>query len=383
MGSGELLRDWSRSEAGGEAPLRVAHLVQYLSVGGIERMVERMAVAGPAHGLAVEVIAYLEDGPLRPLLEARGVPVSVLPTRPGLSPSLPLRLARHLRKRRIDVVHSHHVGPFLYGAAASRLAGAAQVHTEHSVEFYDAARRRAIGRAMPYFAEVVCVAQGISDWRREHLGTHDAVIENGVAIPAHSASARADARAALGVDADAFVVGCLARLSPEKDHRTLVEAFAQIAGELPRGHLVLIGDGPLRADLERQIADAGLGDRVSVLGRRLDADAVVPAFDVGALASVREGLPLALLEIMATATPVVATSVGGIPALLAAGGGRVVRPGDPAALASALLGYAHDPARRAADGAVARQLVAARYSDAQMNSRYAEIYRRVAARRRG
>lgn len=368
----------SRNEAGDEAPLRVAHVVQYLSVGGIERMVERMAIAGPAHGLAVEVIAYLEDGPLRALLEARGVPVCVLPTRPGLSPTLPLRLARHLRERRIDVVHSHHVGPFLYGAVAARLAGAAQVHTEHSVEFYDVARRRAIGRAMPHLAQVVCVAQDIADWRHEHLGSVDVVIENGVAVPELRPGAQAEARAALGLTPDAFVVGCLARLSPEKDHRTLVTAFARLAAELPRAHLVLIGDGPLRPDLERQIADADLVGRVSMLGRRLDTDAIVSAFDVGALASVREGLPLALLEIMATATPVVATAVGGIPALLTGGGGRVVSAGDPAALASALLDYAHDAERLAADGRAARELVVSRYSDTQMNSRYAAIYRRAA-----
>jgi glycosyltransferase involved in cell wall biosynthesis len=376
------LANWSRSETGGEAPLRVAHLVQYLSVGGIERMVERMAIAGPAHGLAVEVIAYLEDGPLRALLEARGVPVFVLPTRPGLSPTLPLRLARHLRKRRIDVVHSHHVGPFLYGAAAAKLAGAAQVHTEHSVEFYDAARRRAIGRAMPHLARVVCVAQEISDWRREHLGCDDVVIENGVAVPPIGAGAKESARTALGLDSDAFVVGCLARLSPEKDHRTLVEAFARLAEALPRAHLVLIGDGPLRAELERQIEDSQLGARVSVLGRRLDADAIVPAFDVGALASVREGLPLALLEIMATGAPVVATGVGGIPALLAGGGGRVVPAREPAALAAALLDYARDPERLVSDGHAARRLIESRYSDVQMNSRYAALYRSTAARRR-
>ncbi|MEZ4266464.1 MAG: glycosyltransferase [Myxococcota bacterium] len=376
------MRNPSQSDVAGERPVRIAHLMQYLSVGGIERMVERMAIAGPAHGLEVEVIAYLEDGPLRPLLTGRGISVHLLPTRPGLAPMLPLRLARHLRRRGVDVVHSHHVGPFLYGGAAARLAGAAHVHTEHSVEFYDAARRRAIGRAMPHFAQVVCVAQEIADWRQEHLGTDDVVVENGVAIPALAPEARAEARAALGLDPDAFVVGCLARLSPEKDHATLVSAFALVAAERPGAHLVLVGDGTARADLERQIADTSLSDRVSVLGRRLDTDAILPAFDVGALASVREGLPLALLEIMATATPVVATAVGGIPALLAQGGGAVVPASDPAALAAALLAYAAAPDRIAADGRAARALVESRYSDTEMNRRYAELYRRAVAGRR-
>jgi glycosyltransferase involved in cell wall biosynthesis len=358
--------------------LRVAHLVQYLAVGGIERMVERLALAGPAHGLAVEVIAYLEDGPLRPLLEARGVPVHFLPTSPGLSLALPLRIAALLRQRRIDVLHSHHLGPFLYGAVAARLARAAHVHTEHSVEFYDAPRRRAIGRAMPHLAEVVCVAQDIASWRRERLGADSVVVENGVAIPTLAPDAGMRARADLGLAPDTLVVGCVARLSPEKDHATLLRAFALVAAARPDAHLVLVGDGPTREALEAQVAAASLRDRVSLLGRRLDTDALLPAFDVGVLSSVREGLPLALLEIMAAGVPVVATAVGGIPALLAQGGGLSVPPADPAALSAAILELLRDPARRHATGLAARALVATRYSDSEMNRRYAETYRRVA-----
>ncbi|MCB9730322.1 MAG: glycosyltransferase [Deltaproteobacteria bacterium] len=358
--------------------LRVAHVVQYLSVGGIERMVERMALAGPEHGLEVEVVAYLEDGPLRALLEARGVAVHLLPTSPGLSPRLPLRLARLLRRRRIDVVHSHHLGPFLYGGVAARLAGAAHVHTEHSVEFYDAPRRRAIGRAMSSLARVVCVAPEIARWRREQLGSDDLVIQNGVAVPPLDARARAAARDALGIGADRFVVGCVARLSAEKDHATLVDAFAALVASCPRAHLVLVGDGDRRGAIEERIRTAGLESKVSVLGRRLDTEAILPAFDVGALASVREGLPLSLLEVMATGAPVVATAVGGVPALLAEAGGVVVPPGDPAALGRALQLYADDADRRARDGAAARTLVQARYSDTEMNRRYAALYRQVA-----
>ncbi|MGM0575130.1 MAG: glycosyltransferase [Myxococcota bacterium] len=362
-------------------PLRVAHLVQYFEVGGIERMVHALATHAQGTGVVHEVLAYVADGDFRAALEADGVETRFFPSGPGLHPTLPLRIARHLRTRHVDVLHSHHLGPFLYGAVASRLTCTPQVHTEHSVELYDTPRRRVLGRIMPRVARVVSVAPEIARWRRAHFGDDSPSIPNGIpAPPLPDEAARRRAREDLGLPADAFVIGCVARLSPEKGHRHLVDAFARVAEALPNARLVLVGDGAERSRVETQARDLGVADRVDLLGQRFDVPDLIPAFDVMALASVREGLPLALLEGMAQARPIVATAVGGVGGLLDLAGGRAVPAADPDAMAEALLGYARDPEQRRRDGEAGRDLVLERYSMDAMARAYEGLYRAATGR---
>ena len=92
-------------------PLRVAHLMQYFAIGGLERMVERLSVASKARGVESLVIAYLGGGPIRAALEAQGVRTLTIDSGPGLHPELILRLRSVLHREQIDVLHTHHVGP--------------------------------------------------------------------------------------------------------------------------------------------------------------------------------------------------------------------------------------------------------------------------------
>lgn len=365
------------------SPVRVAHLVQYLEVGGIERMVLALSRAGRAHGVESEVVAYLGEGPFREAFREAGVETTVMPSGSGLKPALGPRLAAWLRRRRIDVLHSHHLGPFLYGSIACLLARKPHLHTEHSVELYDVPRRRLLARLMPRAARVVSVSPGVADWRRTHLGTAAEVVENGVALPPPpSPETRAAARRGLGILDGAFVVGTVARLAPEKDLGTLLRAFSTVVAAFPDARLVLAGGGAERPVLEALSRTLGLDASVLFLGERRDVEALLPAFDVTALSSVREGLPLSLLEAMAAGLPAVATEVGGLPDLLSAGGGRLVPPSSPETLAGALLDYARDPARRLADGLAARARVEARHGEDAMVRRYVDLYRQLAGRDR-
>lgn len=362
-----------------ERPLRVAHLIQTYCVGGIERMVLDLARAIASHGVHCEAIAYVRDGEMRAAFDQAGVRTTMLRTRPGIQLRLGASVARVLRDHQIDVLHSHHLGPFLYGTAAAGLTLTPHVHTEHSVELYDRGRRRSLARLMPRVCRLVHVAPEVADWRRRHLGGAGQVVPNGVPVPdARTAETTAQARRQYGLDDDAFVVGCVARLEPEKDHVTLVEAFAAVVAARPESRLVLVGDGSTRSAIEARVAALDLGAHVTLLGTLLDVQSVLPALDVKVLSSLREGLPIALLEAMAHGIPVVATEVGGLPGLLRDGGGALVPPARPAALAAALVTYAEHPARRRDDGAAARALVIDRYSLEAMASAYAAIYRQVA-----
>ncbi|MCB9507436.1 MAG: glycosyltransferase [Myxococcales bacterium] len=366
------------SPKGPDEEIRVAHLALSFKVGGLERVVQALCRAGRKYGVKSTVIAYGEDGELREGLPREGTDTVFFPTEPGVSPALGFKIAQELVARRIHVLHSHHMGPFVYGALASRLANVCHVYTEHSREMYDAPRRELIGRTMRHFAHTVCVSNELALWRRENLGDDPEYVPNGVAVgPEPSPAARRAIRAELGLR-DGFVAGCVARLAPEKDHITLVDAFRIVANVDPSAQLVIVGTGAEERRIAAHVEALGLSGNVIMLGSRSDAERLMVAYDVIALSSRREGLPLALLEGMAAGAPVVATDVGEVRKLTSGGCGQIVPPGDAAALADALLVYARDPVRRAADGIRARERVVAGYSADAMARRYVQIYRALA-----
>lgn len=357
--------------------LHVAHLMTTFRVGGLERLVYALARASVPLGVKSTVFAYDEDGELRGAFERAGVTAIFVPTPPGIRYGLGPKLAFELSARRVDVLHSHHLGPYMYGAVAARLAGVPHVTTEHSRELYDTPRRWWVGKTMSHAAEVVTVSHELAQWRRASFNDAPAVVLNGVTVPPLLDDAqRAERRRALGLP-EGFVIACVARFAPEKDHATLLRAFARVRRRVADASLVLVGWGPLEADVEALGAELGVADAVRFLGRRDDVEDILPACDVIALSSRREGLPLALLEGMAAALPVVATSVGDVPTLVAGGEGFAVGAGDDEAFADALVHFASDPGSRRRAGRKARQRVERIHSVDAMAAAYMRIYQRV------
>ena len=363
----------------GRSALRVAHLMQYFAIGGLERMVEQLSASCMTRGVESLVIAYLGDGPVRGALEARGVRTLLLEGGPGLHPKLVLQLRSILRRERIDILHTHHLGPFIYGAPSAMLAGCRHVHTEHSHELYDRPRRRLLGAMMSPLAEVVAVTPEVSEYRSRFPGTCQ-VIPNGVALPPEDRSMRERGRAQLGVGSEHFVVGCAARLSSEKNHAGLLDAFSQLLERQPSALLACAGDGPLRDELHAHARDAGLQGRVRWLGAVEEMGAFYAALDCCVLNSTREGLPLSLLEAMAYRVPVVATEVGGVGELLSGEAGILIPPGEPERLATALASLAAEPARASRIAANGQARVRANYSVDHMADRYVALYRDLVRR---
>jgi glycosyltransferase involved in cell wall biosynthesis len=187
----------------------------------------------------------------------------------------------------------------------------------------------------------------------------------------------ASARRALGIPAEGLHVGCVARLSTEKDHATLLAAFALVHARHPDAHLTLIGEGGQRAALETQRDGLRLQGAVTFAGNRSDVAALLPAFDIFALSSQTEGMSLTLLEAASAGLPIVATRVGGNPEVVADGEtGLLVPAGDPARFSAALLDLATRP-DRAAMGALARERVAERYEMGRTVAAYEALYTEV------
>jgi glycosyltransferase involved in cell wall biosynthesis len=191
-------------------------------------------------------------------------------------------------------------------------------------------------------------------------------------------------RRELGFNADALVFTYVGRLVPIKDLPTLLEAFSLLAPRVPDARLVVVGDGELRDALERRTRSLGLADRVRFAGWRRDLDAIYAGTDVGVLSSLNEGTPVALIEAMAAAHPVVATAVGGVEDVVVHGRhGLIVPARDAAAMADAMERLARDPDERRRMGQAARRDVAIRFSHTRLAAEINRTYREALAQKRG
>ena len=185
-------------------------------------------------------------------------------------------------------------------------------------------------------------------------------------------------RVALGLPAEAYIIGSVGRLRPQKGYHLWLAAAAQVRAMLPQAHFLLIGDGELRTSLEAQAHELGISDAVTFLGPRHDVEALYPLMDLFVSSSLWEGLPTVILEAMAAKRPVVATAVAGTRELVVDGQtGRLVPPDNPAALAAAIVQSARDPQRALQMAAAAQQFVTERFSIAAVARQYEAIYQEL------
>jgi glycosyltransferase involved in cell wall biosynthesis len=204
------------------------------------------------------------------------------------------------------------------------------------------------------------------------------VIRNGVDLDRFRVGSSADLRARLNLPADALVVGTIGRMVPVKDQRSLINAIALLREGGVDCSAVLVGDGPLRGELQRYAAERGVESYVHFAGERHDVHEIIRAFDVFALVSISEGLSNTTMEAMASGIPVVATRVGGADELVVDGTtGRLVPPSSPTALADALKSLLQDERRRAAFGAAARERMEGEFGLSRMISNYEQLYREL------
>jgi glycosyltransferase involved in cell wall biosynthesis len=381
----------SRAEAGGR--IRILWLTKGLGRGGAERLLVSMAARFDQERFDVEV-AYLlpwKDAFVADL-EANGNVVHCLGARRDLDVRWPIALRRLIDARGYDVVHTH--APLVASAARMLVPrrGPALVHTEHNVwDRYRGptywANALTIGRNRHVFAVSHGVAESMRNRRFARLPEVEVLI-HGIDFTRalHGSDAREWARAALSLPADVPVIGTVGNLTPKKDHGSLLRAVQHVRRGVPDVRLVLIGEGPLAADLRQQAKRLGIAESVLFAGSRADVDELLPALDVFAMSSLHEGLSIALVEALAAGVPAVATRVGGIPEVVThEHDGLLVPPGAPHALGDALLELLVDRDRRLALAAEARS-TAARFDIGRAVARTEALYRellRTAPRRRG
>ena len=178
-----------------------------------------------------------------------------------------------------------------------------------------------------------------------------------------AARQREDLCREIGADPGRPLLGAVGRLSPEKGHRVLIDAFCDVARRLPGARLAIVGDGPEEAALRRQVGTLGLAGHVTFMGLRADGQQLIAALDAMVLPSFSEGMPNVLLEAFAYGTPVVATRVGGVPDMLSDGdSGWLVPAGDAPRLGAALVEALQDRSEAQRRAARARVVLAERFT---------------------
>lgn len=299
---------------------------------------------------------------------------------------------RLVRRRGIQLVHSHGKGAGLYGRLAARAAGIPAIHTFHGLHYsgYPPGLRwgyLALERGLARLTHTLVHVSESQAREARALGLAPAgrsrVIVNGIDAAGVSALAeeRALPREVLGLSREALVIGSIARFDPIKGLDVLLDALPALAERVPTAALLLVGNGGEDRHLRARAAALGIGRRVVLAGAIPEAARCLPAMDVYASASLGEGLPLALLEAMACGLAVVATRVPGHVDVVEDGvTGLLVPPRDPQAMAEAAAALLEDEARRRAMGAGGRERVARHFSADRMASELADVYRLAAGR---
>ncbi len=328
-------------------PIRVAHLVDDLKVGGAERLVEVAAHVLTPRGVELSVLSLREPSPspVADALEALGVDIVWLPShrkRSFLDGERLRRVRGALRAGNYDVVQTHLLYANVVGALAAHDAGIPVVATLHQTARLERTfeRERELVESLVLrrrATRIIAVGTSVAEANRRRFGRVPIdIVPNPVSEPdLVAADVRQAARAELLGDHTGPLVLSVGRVERVKGFDDMITAFRTVASQQPQAVLAIAGDGSLREGLELQARRAGLEGRVRLLGERSDVPTLLAASDLFVMSSHSEGLPFALLEAMAAGLPIVATRVGDIPRALGTAG-ALVPPGEPAELAAAM-----------------------------------------------
>lgn len=369
--------------------LHVVEVITTLGVGGAEMHLLALTRGLLARGHSAEVVYLKGAGELAQEFLRSGVSVRKIPMESMASaPGAILQLARFLRRARPDVIHTHLLKADAVGAVAALLAGRSDrlLSSKHNDE--RALLRRPVSLAHGALStldrRVIVLSDHVGRFVAEHGRVSPSKLRRiyyGVDPGPFERAEGSGARAALGVGPEEFVVICVARFAPQKDHKTLLDAFALARRQEPKMRLLLVGDDPFGD--HRKIAEAhartlSLGDSVLFLGIRRDVPALLAASNCFAMSSLWEGLGLVFLEAMATGLPVVATRVSAIPEVVPQGeAGLLVPAGDAAAMAQAFMDIARLPDRGRAMGVAGRAWVRQQFGIDRMVDETLDVLREV------
>lgn len=372
-----------------EQPRLVVHLIHQLDVGGLENGLINLIKHMPPERYRHAIVCLKDYSEFHAHIKTRGVEIISLNKREGKDFGHYLRMFRTLRALQPDLIHTRNLCG-IEGQLVAALAGVKlRVHGEHGRDMFDLYGKRLKYQLLrrllrPLIGHFIAVSADLEHWLIDSVGAQPervSQIANGVdSIQFHP---RLGPAAAVGPDGfmqdNSFVIGSVGRMVDVKNFTTLVEAFLRLIAAPHPAHqrlrLLIVGDGPTRAECLEMLKCAGASHRAWLPGERTDIAQLLRAMDLFVLPSLAEGSSNTILEAMATGLPVVATAVGGNTELVRPGfTGILVPPKSPELMAAAIADYCRIPDMGTRHGARARSQVIATHSLPAMARGYLAVY---------
>jgi glycosyltransferase involved in cell wall biosynthesis len=367
----------------GNRPLRTLFLTTSMPVGGAETLLVNLVRRLDRSRFSPEIVCLKEPGPLGEELSAE-LPVHARLLSHKFNVRVLLRLWRLMQQPRADAVITVGAGDKMFwGRVAAKLADAPVVASAlHSTGWPDG-----IGRLNRLLTRWTDAFIGVADAHARHLVQNERfpeakvhTIYNGVDCERFAPRDATGIRAALGIAADAPIVGILAALRPEKNHELFLAGARRVLETFPAAQFLVVGDGPRRSELEAASRELGIASAVHFLGSRGDVPELLAACDLVALTSHNEAAPVSILEALSTGVPVVASNVGSVNETVVDGEtGRLFPAGDVGAFSQASIELLSNPSRRRSMGAEGRRRVMARWSLDAMVRGYEQLIERIYA----
>jgi glycosyltransferase involved in cell wall biosynthesis len=353
------------THAAAQVAVKVLHIHRIGGIGGSERHLLTLLPALAERGVDVRFLG-LDDTSRAPdpFYEALSVPFVRVPAPRDIDPRLALRVRREARN--VDLVHTHLVHADIYGALGARRL----ISTKHNDDPFRAGAFRFVERALVRRASrVIAITQALARFQVERVGLPAGKVEV-IHYGQDELPAPWGSNLPTDVQSDTRVLLAVCRLEPQKGLDVAVRALPEIRARHPKAELVVLGEGPQRAELERLASE--LQVPVHLLGRVPDVAAWLSRADLLVHPARWEGFGLALLEAMLASKPVVATNVSSIPEIVADGEtGLLVAPDDPAALAAAVSRVLDDPGSYGEQG---RSRAKSQFSVARMTDHTLALY---------
>lgn len=354
--------------------IKIIHIITALNIGGAEKLLLDLVKKLDKEKYDIKIATVVEGGNLVEKFEEVGIPVKVFKKKGKIGLGVIWKIYRYLRKERPQIVHTHLFGGDTWGRVAAILARVPIIiTTEHNTNFDENFLKRAIKKILSFFtAKVIAVSEAVRQYSisKDHINSKKVeVILNGVNLENF-----------LSISQKEFgkppIIGIIGRLAEQKGHKYLFEAL-NLLRTIP-WTLWVVGDGSLKAELEKLAKILDLRERTIFLGAQENIPEILDKIDIFVLSSLWEGLGLAVIEAAAAAKPIVAANVGGIPEIIEnEKTGLLVESGNVKSLADGLERMLLGEGEALTMGRGAREYVRERFGLEKMVREYEEAYERL------
>lgn len=306
-----------------------------MHIGGTEQVIKNLVEAADPSILNISILCIEAPiGPFGEMLINKGYQIDAFERKKGFDISLIFKIRKYIIQNKIDVLHCHQYTPWVYGTLASILTGIKVIFTEHGRFFPDRTswKRKVINPLLVHLTDHItaiskATKQALIEYEYIPSSKID-VIYNGIAELENDLSRSKSVRKKLGIADDTLILGTIARLDPIKNHTLLISSFKAVHNKHPNTLLLIVGDGPTRNLLERQVEQLEITDQVIFTGYQPNPVDYLQLMDIFLLPSLSEGTAMTLLEAMSLSKACIVTDVGGNPEIIQNRVNGLVTPSD-------------------------------------------------------